>query len=112
MAIDTRTQFSKRVIKLVKQIPRGKVATYGQIAKLAGKPQGSRGVGWLLHSCSKSHGLPWQRVVNSKGKIPAPEDSLQYSVQMRLLQREGVDLMQGRVDLAKFLWNKKKIGNN
>ncbi len=105
--MDTKTLFSKRVLRLVAGIPRGRVATYGLIAKLAGKPHGSRGVGWLLHSSSRKYRLPWQRVINSKGKISHPEDSLEHARQMTLLRREGVVFEHGRVDLKKFLWNKK-----
>lgn len=103
----TQTEFSKKVLRLIRSIPRGKVATYGQIAKLAGKPQGARGVAWLLHSCSRSHALPWQRVVNGKGRISFPEDSREYARQKRLLENEGIVLEEGKIDLEKFLWRKK-----
>jgi methylated-DNA-protein-cysteine methyltransferase related protein len=95
------------VLRLIRSIPYGKVATYGQIAKLAGKPQGSRGVAWLLHSCSKSHKLPWQRVINSKGKISFPEFTTSYTLQKQLLKEEGVVVESGRVDLKEFQWKKK-----
>lgn len=104
--MDTRTQFSKTVIRLIKLIPRGKVATYGLIAKLAGKPHGSRGVGWLLHSSSRKYGLPWHRVLNSRGKISHPIDSVHYTRQQKALEREGVVFEGGRVDLKKYLWGK------
>ncbi len=101
------TEFSKKVIKLIKAIPEGKVATYGMIAKLAGKTQGSRGVGWLLHSSSQAHELPWQRVIKSDGKLSFPEMSEPYIRQKRLLELEGVLVERGKVDLKKYLWNKK-----
>jgi methylated-DNA-protein-cysteine methyltransferase related protein len=102
------SEFSKKVIGLIKKIPEGKVATYGQIAKLAGKPQGSRGVAWILHSSSKTHSLPWQRVLGSKGKISFPPSSSHYSRQMRLLKKEGVVFGdQDQIDLAKYQWKKK-----
>jgi methylated-DNA-protein-cysteine methyltransferase-like protein len=104
--MDTRTEFSRKVIKLIRSIPRGKVATYGQIAKLAGKPQGSRGVAWILHSSSRAHALPWQRVLNGKGRISFPEDSREYARQKALLESEGVEFVNGRVDLPEFLWKK------
>jgi methylated-DNA-protein-cysteine methyltransferase-like protein len=104
--MDTRTEFSKKVVKLIAAIPKGKVATYGQIAKLAGKPQGARGVGWLLHASSRSRKLPWQRVIKAGGRLPFPEWSSAYSLQKRLLEREGVVLTNGRIDLKKYLWNK------
>jgi methylated-DNA-protein-cysteine methyltransferase related protein len=104
--LDPRTEFSKKVIKLIKSIPEGKVATYGLIAKLAGKPQGSRGVGWLLHSSSSSRDLPWQRVVKSGGKLSFPEMSEPYFKQKRLLELEGVTFSNGKIDLKKYLWDK------
>jgi methylated-DNA-protein-cysteine methyltransferase-like protein len=97
--------FSKRVLKLIKKVPRGKVATYGQIARLAGKPQGSRGVGWILHSCAKSHKLPWQRIINSQGKISFPRDTFEFAHQKRLLEKEDVEVSDGGlVSLETFGW--------
>jgi methylated-DNA-protein-cysteine methyltransferase-like protein len=104
--MDARTDFTKKVIRLIRSIPRGKVASYGQIAKLAGKPQGSRGVAWILHSSSRAHGLPWQRVINSQGRISFPEDSREYARQKQLLENEGVEFVNGKVGKA-FLWAKK-----
>jgi methylated-DNA-protein-cysteine methyltransferase-like protein len=104
--MDTRTEFSKQVIKLITAIPKGKVATYGQIAKLAGKPHGARGVGWLLHSSTRSRRLPWQRVIKAGGRLSFPEWSSTWSLQKRLLEKEGVILNNGRIDLKKYLWNK------
>lgn len=69
--VNENTPFSKAVIKMVSKIPKGKVATYGQIAKISGNAGGSRGVAWILHACSKKYKLPWQRVINSQGKISA-----------------------------------------
>ncbi len=105
--MDSRTDFTKNVIKMIKAIPEGKVATYALIAKLAGKPQGSRGVGWILHSSSHGHSLPWQRVIKSGGKLSFPEMSAEYLRQKRLLELEGVEFTNGKVDLKIYLWNKK-----
>lgn len=104
---DERTEFTKKVIKYIKAIPEGKVATYSLIANLAGKPQGSRGVGWILHSSSYAHELPWQRVIKSGGKLSFPEMSEPYLRQKRLLELEGVVFTNGKVDLKKYLWEKK-----
>jgi methylated-DNA-protein-cysteine methyltransferase-like protein len=76
-----RTEFSNNVLKLIKSIPKGKVATYGLIAQLAGNPRGARGVGWILHSCTKSHQLPWQRVIKANGKLSFPVLSTTYNLQ-------------------------------
>jgi Predicted methylated DNA-protein cysteine methyltransferase len=103
----TSQEFSKKVIELIKKIPEGKVASYGQIAKLAGKPQGSRGVAWILHSSSKLYKLPWQRVINSQGKISFPKDSSYFRKQKSLLIKEGVDVERdGSVDLEVYQWKK------
>lgn len=102
------TDFSKKVISWIKKIPRGKVASYGQIAKLAGKPQGARGVGWILHSCTEVHGLPWHRVLNSKGKISFRPSTSQFVRQKSLLQAEGVLFVErGQVDIDRHRWNKE-----
>jgi len=100
------SDFSKKVIKLIKSIPKGNVATYGLIAKLAGRPQGSRGVGWLLHSSTRKHHLPWQRVIKSGGKLSFPEGANAYFLQKELLEKEDVIFLNGRIDLKKYLWKK------
>jgi methylated-DNA-protein-cysteine methyltransferase-like protein len=101
------TDFSRKVIALIQKIPRGKVATYGQIAKLAGNPYGSRGVAWILNSSSKKHRLPWQRVLSSKGKISLPQGSLAANAQKRKLEREGVRVGPNlSVDLKRYQWKK------
>lgn len=101
------TDFSREVMRLVKLIPRGKVASYGQIAALAGKPNGARGVGWILNSSADAHKLPWQRVINSQGKISFPVKSDEFKTQRNLLLKEGVKFSEsGAVDFEKFGWKK------
>ncbi|HRO66296.1 MAG TPA: MGMT family protein [Pseudobdellovibrionaceae bacterium] len=101
--------FAETVIRLIRSIPEGKVASYGQIAKLAGKPQGSRGVAWILHSSSESRELPWHRVLNSQGRISFPPGSSLHAKQKRLLQKEGVVFLKsGALDLELFQWKKRK----
>lgn len=100
-----QTEFSKKVISTIKKIPKGKVATYSQIAKLAGNPQGTRGVVWILHSQSSSQDLPWHRVINAKGKISFPEMSSQELRQKTLLIKEGIEFKQGGIiDLKVYQW--------
>lgn len=104
----TMTEFSRRTLALVAKIPRGKVATYGQIAALAGKPHGARGVAWLLSSSARAHGLPWQRVIGSKGRISFPPGSAAFVRQRALLRREGVDVeTDGTVELAAHRWSRR-----
>jgi methylated-DNA-protein-cysteine methyltransferase-like protein len=100
-------EFSKNVIELIKKIPRGKVATYGQIAILAKNPRGARAVSWLLHSSTDLHKLPWQRVISAKGKIAFPAGTPAHLRQKECLQKEGVIVStQGNIDLAKYGWKK------
>ena len=102
------SDFSRQVIKYIQSIPPGKVATYGQIAELAGKPQGSRGVAWILHSSSTAHKLPWHRVLNAKGKISFEIGTHNFRQQKKRLEKEGVELSpDGQLSLARYQWKKK-----
>jgi methylated-DNA-protein-cysteine methyltransferase-like protein len=90
---------------MIASIPIGKVATYGQIARLAGKPWGARQVSWILHVQSGKYRLPWQRVIGAAGRISLPLDN-GFFEQRRLLRREGVRVDdRGRVDLQTFRWH-------
>jgi methylated-DNA-protein-cysteine methyltransferase related protein len=102
-----KNPFTLRVIEAIRAIPRGMVATYGQIAVLAGSPNGARQVIWVLNSCSRSENLPWHRVVNSRGTISLQgEDGME---QRALLEAEGVRFDDdGRIDLSQFLWQTDK----
>jgi methylated-DNA-protein-cysteine methyltransferase-like protein len=98
------TSFHQRVLEIIKQIPRGKVATYGQIAALAGNPRAARQVVRALHSSTEKEGLPWHRVINSKGRISLKPNH-GYELQKALLAKEGVKFdQQDTVDLARYLW--------
>ena len=97
-------EFTKEIIRVIKGIPEGKVATYGQVSVIAGKPQGARQVAWVLHSLSKKEGLPWQRVIGSGGKISLPRGA-GFEEQRDLLIREGLEVSEkGKVDLSRYLW--------
>lgn len=94
--------FTERVIKIIKDIPEGKVMTYGQIAKLAGSPMGARQVVRILHSMSKKYNLPWHRVINSKGEIGLTEDE-SYNIQKLFLQSEGVEIInRSKINLEEY----------
>jgi len=96
--------FSQRVKDIIKQIPRGKVATYGQIAAFAGSPRAARQVVRLLHSSSRKDKLPWHRVINSQGKISL-KPGFGYEEQRKLLEREGVKFnLYGVIDFDRYLW--------
>ena len=94
-------EFTQSVIKFIKSIPKGKVATYGSIAKICGKPTGARQVSRILHTQTKKHKLPWHRIINSQGKISLTGD--QYHIQKGLLESEGVQFSKSDVvDLKKY----------
>jgi methylated-DNA-protein-cysteine methyltransferase-like protein len=94
--------FTKKALAIIKNIPEGKVMTYGQIAKLAGSPRGARQVVRILHSMSKKHRLPWHRVINSKGEIGF-KDEEQYTVQKMSLESEGVEVSDDKcINLQKY----------
>jgi len=97
----------EKVYAWVKQIPPGKVATYGQIARLCGMPRGARIVGYAMASCAEGSGVPCHRVVDREGHTKKAFDTLMPDTQRMLLEGEGVGfLMDGRVNLAECLWNK------
>ncbi len=97
----TMTPFSEKAIKIMQSIPEGKVATYGQIAILAGNHRAARRVSRLIHTCSKKYNLPWQRIVNIQGKISLKDEK--YDLQYELLKSEGVEFgLNDAIDLSKF----------
>jgi methylated-DNA-protein-cysteine methyltransferase-like protein len=102
--------FRERVYTLMRRIPRGKVATYGQIALLAGYPRQARRVGQALGAPSLPADVPWQRVINAQGRVstraPRPERALgaREAEQERRLKAEGVRFVKGKTDLERFRW--------
>ncbi len=98
------TDFTLRAKRLIKEIPKGKVSTYGLIAAYAGNPRAARQVSRILHSCSKRDNLPWHRIVNREGRISLkPADG--YEIQKQLLENEGVIFSKDDdIDFSGFLW--------
>lgn len=94
---------TKRIYKAVKQIPKGYVATYGQIAKLAGNEKMARAVGNALHNNPNPEHIPCFRVVNAKGELPG-NFAFGEGVQERLLEEDGIEVVDGKVDLEKYGW--------
>jgi methylated-DNA-protein-cysteine methyltransferase-like protein len=94
----------QRIYAVVRRIPRGKVATYGQVAELAGLRRAARQVGYALHALSGSTVLPWQRVINATGRISLPPAG--GGLQQRfLLLAEGVAVDErGAVSLRRYQW--------
>lgn len=99
-------EFSDRVYWITRQIPPGEVATYGQIALLAGSPRAARAVGNLMkRSLSEYVDLPWQRVINASGGISYKGDLARAELQFELLESEGVVFDRRRkCDLDEFRW--------
>ena len=95
--------FKNKVYKLVKKIPRGKVATYGQIAKLAGRPKATRAVGVLLKH-NPYPDVPCHRVVGAKGELVGYSRGEGIKNKKQILKNEGVFFKKGRVDLEKSSW--------
>ncbi|PLR95133.1 MGMT family protein [Bacillus sp. T33-2] len=87
--------FTELVIAIIKEIPEGRVMTYGQIARLAGSPRGARQVVRILHSMSHKYNLPWHRVINSKGEIGLRDDE-SFHVQKLSLESEGIEFIDER----------------
>ncbi len=96
----------ERVYMVVAAIPRGRVATYGQVAAVAGLPGRARLVGRLLGELPERHPAPWYRVVGAGGRISARGDGESEQEQRLLLEDEGVEFTaSGRIDLARFGWD-------
>jgi methylated-DNA-protein-cysteine methyltransferase-like protein len=100
--IKTSTQ---QAVNIIRNIPEGRVLTYGVVAALAGKPRGARQISRILHSMSKKYDLPWHRIVNSKGKISLKQ-SRGYELQKALLESEGIKFSKtDTIDLKLYSWN-------
>jgi len=92
--------FFKQVYTVVGQIPYGRVVSYGQIARMLGRPRAARVVGWAMRCCPEN--LPWQRVVMEDGSI---RGGMYANIRKALLEAEGVTfLMDGRVDMKSYRW--------
>ena len=96
---------SKRIYEAVKNIPKGRVATYGQIAELAGDKKMARAVGNALHKNPDPGSIPCYRVVNAKGELAGEFAFGGAGAQARLLEAEGVEVRDGKVDLRKYGMN-------
>lgn len=95
--------FTEQAIKVIVSVPAGQVLTYGQVARLAGSPRAARQVGWLLNSMSDQYNMPWHRIINSKGIISLRDPEGAF-VQKMLLESEGISVIDGKIDLKKYLW--------
>ena len=104
----TEQTMYQKFYAMVRKVPRGRVATYGQIAKLCGMPRHARHVGYALSAIPEGMKLPWQRIINSQGRISLRLrhwDSGSDDLQRILLEAEGVSFdSTGKVNLKKFQW--------
>ena len=95
----------EKIYEVVKQIPKGKVATYGQIAAYAGNPHWSQVVGYALHSNPEPDNIPCFRVVNRFGELSSAFAFGGMNVQQQLLEAEGIEVSEGKVDLSVYQWD-------
>lgn len=98
-----QSPFTKRIYELTGMIPPGKVASYGQLALLAGRPRASRIVGWAM--CGGPAGLPYHRVIYQDGRLCSGDAFGAPQAQRLMLEEEGIGfLSDGRVDMEKYRW--------
>jgi methylated-DNA-protein-cysteine methyltransferase-like protein len=88
----------------IRDIPRGRVASYGQVARIAGLPRGARQVGYALRQLPQGHDVPWHRVLQASGTIAFESGSPSYREQSKRLAEDGVTVIAGKVDLRKYGW--------
>jgi methylated-DNA-protein-cysteine methyltransferase-like protein len=94
----------QKIYQIVRRIPRGRVATYGQVADLAGLPGHARQVGYALHALPQDSAVPWHRVVNAQGRISPRSIPGAELAQEQRLAREGIHAQGGRIKLKQVRW--------
>ena len=97
------------IYDIVYQIPRGRAASYGQVAELEGSRRWARVVGYALHALPKGSDIPWHRVVKKDGEVLGGAESFGGRYQTELLKGEGVGFKDGRVDMEKYQWEKRRF---
>ncbi|MDQ9010997.1 MGMT family protein [Acinetobacter gerneri] len=98
-------ELARQILEVVIRIPKGKVASYGQIARMAGLPKHARLVGYVLKHLDETSEVPWYRVINSQGKISLSKlDEKGQNIQIIKLREEGILAANGKVDLKQFAW--------
>ena len=101
-----------RIYEIVRQIPRGRVATYGQVADLAGLDGHARQVGYALHSLPDGLRIPWHRVVNARGEISERTSGDSHELQRHLLEAEGVSFdLRDRIDMKRYRWRPRSMSS-
>ena len=94
----------RRIWEAIRDIPRGNVANYGQVAEVAGILRGARQVGYALRHAPKDLELPWHRVITSSGRSAFDPNSRAFRTQRDRLAEEGVVMLRGKVDMQKYRW--------
>lgn len=94
----------ERIWATIRDIPVGSVASYGQIAEITGIPRGARQVGYALRHLPCDSDVPWFRVIQVSGKIAFPSGSRAFNEQETRLTKEGVVILNGRIDMRKYRW--------
>ena len=109
----TATGTYERIFDVVRRIPRGRVATYGQVAALAGLAGHARQVGYALSALPEESGVPWHRVVNAQGRVSPRAEPGAESEQRRLLEGEGVVFNDDdRFELARYRWASRRAAGD
>lgn len=97
--------FKQRVIEIVEMIPKGKVVSYGQVALLAGIPRAAQAVGQILHNLENVEKIPWQRIINSRGRISTTCLEHTADLQRNILLDEGIEVgKELDIDMEKYRW--------
>jgi methylated-DNA-protein-cysteine methyltransferase-like protein len=99
----------RRIYAVVARVPKGRVATYGQVAELAGLRRQARLVGYALHALGANSTVPWHRIVNAKGTISLRRDGLGHDdLQAQLLRHEGIRFDSHVISLERYRWQPRE----
>ncbi|MCU0239494.1 MAG: MGMT family protein [Pyrinomonadaceae bacterium] len=110
MNVDEQS-YREKVYEIVRQIPVGKIMTYGQIAEILGEGYTARTVGYVMHAAS-SQNVPWQRVINSQGGCSTSKMTTPHNLQQNLLEQEGVIFNNEKCKLENYRWSPKGFADN
>ena len=98
------SELYRKIWEISLQIPKGTVATYGQIAKLAGLGKNARIIGYALNKLPENSNVPWHRIINAQGKISLRKGSASHKIQKILLEKEGIIFENEKIDLNRYGW--------
>ncbi|SFR77475.1 O(6)-alkylguanine repair protein YbaZ [Marinobacter daqiaonensis] len=94
----------QKIWQVVLAVPEGRVVSYGQVADMAGLGRQARFVGRALGKLPAGHSVPWFRVIRTNGQIAFPQGSEAFARQKNLLEKEGIEVINGRVPMGRFRW--------